>query len=87
MYTSFNIDINNSLTQEHFSFMVIENKISLQYYSLREKDTLKKRTFKPKYWWQRIDKRKNNINYEEIPLTKEIKEQALEKARAMITFE
>ena len=87
MYTSFNIDINNSLTQEHFSFMVIENKISLQYYSLREKDTLKKRTFKPKYWWQRIDKRKNNINYEEIPLTKEIKEQALEKARVMITFE
>lgn len=87
MYKSFDIDINDSLKQEQFSFILVDGRISLQYYSLREKDTLKKRTFKPKYWWQKIDQRRNNINFEEIPLTKEIKEQALEKARAMITFE
>ncbi len=89
MYIHFDIErIINPLEQERFTFWVTDmGKIILDDYYLFTRESLKKRTFKPKYWWQRIDKRKNNINYEEIPLTKEIKEQALEKARAMITFE
>lgn len=89
MYIHFDIErIINPLEQERFTFWVTDmGKIILDDYYLFTRESLKKRKYTAKYHYQRIDKRKNNINYEEIPLTKEIKEQALEKARAMITFE
>lgn len=89
MYTNFDIErVISPLENERFTFYVDDkSKITLEGYYLFTKESIKKRKYTAKYHYRRISGRDNNINYEEIPLTKEIKEQALEKARAMITFE
>lgn len=88
MYTHFTIEKTISpLEEQRFTFIVIEDVIKVECYSLCVRESTKKRKYTPKYRYSRIDRRDSNINYEEIPLTKEIKEEALKIAREKITFE
>ena len=69
----------DDLTIEVWGFYINGNTIYLDYYTLFQKESKRKRTFKPIKYYSRLRNRESTITESEVPFTDEIKKDALDK--------
>tara|TARA_R110001632_G_scaffold229381_1_gene365452 strand:+ start:120 stop:392 length:273 start_codon:yes stop_codon:yes gene_type:complete len=67
----------NALRIEVWIFTVIRNTLFLDKYYTAEKESTRHRKYKNTLYYDRIMRRNNTIKEEEVPLSRDIKEEAL----------
>ena len=76
----------DELTQDAFYFWHSDTKVSLRKYVRRKKKSNRSRTYHEVKVYDMIFSKRESIHISEVPLTDEIKNEALDKIRSMIHF-
>jgi len=67
----------NALSREVWIFKIIGNTLFLDEYYIAEKESPRHRKYKNTLYYNRIMGRNNTITEEEVPLSREVKDEAL----------